>query len=331
MNSSPTAEPPRKPKKKITAALVTAAQVILVLAILWLIWGKLSKAVEQIQSSDYQFDLQWGWIALGGLFYGISLLFPPTYWFSVLRQLGQRPTFYASMRAHIIGHLGKYIPGKIFVVLIRSGLLRGPGVDTTVCVLSIFLEGLLQMAVGALVVAALVVGWSIQTGDQNLLLGSFLLFCLVGIPIFPPVFKFGVKLIGVRKFSNEVQKVDLLSWRTFLFGIPIMLCYWLLLGASYWCTLRGVGLDFPLHAGYPLALLAMTASMVAGFVIVVAPGGMGVREGIIVMLITSALAPYTGTPEAAALVSACVLRILWIAVEIVMGTAFYCVKGKTKD
>ncbi|MBQ9454424.1 MAG: UPF0104 family protein [Thermoguttaceae bacterium] len=331
MNSSPTAEPPRKPKKKITAALVTAAQVILVLAILWLIWGKLSKAVEQIQSSDYQFDLQWGWIALGGLFYGISLLFPPMYWHSVLRQLGQRPTFYASMRAHIIGHLGKYIPGKIFVVLIRSGLLRGPGVDTTVCVLSIFLEGLLQMAVGALVVAALVVGWSIQTGDQNLLLGSFLLFCLVGIPIFPPVFKFGVKLIGVRKFSNEVQKVDLLSWRTFLFGIPIMLCYWLLLGASYWCTLRGVGLDFPLHAGYPLALLAMTASMVAGFVIVVAPGGMGVREGIIVMLITSALSPYTATPEAAALVSACVLRILWIAVEIVMGTAFYCVKEKTKD
>ena len=75
----------------------------------------------------------------------------------------------------------------------------------------------------------------------------------------------------------------------------------------------------------------MTASMVAGFVIVVAPGGMGVREGIIVMLITSALSPYTATPEAAALVSACVLRILWIAVEIVMGTAFYCVKEKTKD
>ncbi|MBQ6108005.1 MAG: hypothetical protein IJK97_07320, partial [Thermoguttaceae bacterium] len=71
--------------------------------------------------------------------------------------------------------------------------------------------------------------------------------------------------------------------------------------------------------------------MVAGFVIVVAPGGMGVREGIIVMLITSALSPYTATPEAAALVSACVLRILWIAVEIVMGTAFYCVKEKTKD
>ncbi|MBQ6108952.1 MAG: flippase-like domain-containing protein, partial [Thermoguttaceae bacterium] len=147
MNSSPAPEPPRKPKKKLTAALVTAAQVALVLAILWLIWGKLSKAVEQIRSSDFQFTLQWGWIALGGLFYCISLLFPPMYWHSVLRQLGQTPTFYASMRAHIIGHLGKYIPGKIFVVLIRSGLLRGPGVDTTVCVLSIFLEGLLQMAV----------------------------------------------------------------------------------------------------------------------------------------------------------------------------------------
>ena len=313
------------PKKKILKRIILAAQYLLAFAIVWLIWGKLESAWEQIQKKEFQLVLDGFWLTAAGTAYALSLAFPATYWFCALRHLGQRPAYGATLRAHIVGHLGKYVPGKIFVVLIRSGLLKGPGVDTTICVLSIFLEGLMQMAVGALVVCAVILGWSIQTGDQNLLLGSLFLFCLVGIPIFPPCFKLGVKIIGVKKFSDEVQKVDQLSWKTFLFGVPLMIGYWLLLGLSFWCVLRGVGLNAPFAAAWPSALLAITASMVAGFVLVVAPGGMGVREAIIVSLLTAPLAAFTDTPEAAAAVSAAVLRILWIVVELICAGAFFLV------
>ncbi len=314
-------------KKRILKRLVWAAQYLLFFAILWLIWGKLEKAVEQIQSADYQWTIYWFWLGLGGVLYAVSLPFPASYWYCALRQLGQKPTYYATVRAHIVGHLGKYIPGKIFVVLIRSGLLRNRGVDTTVCILSIFLEGLMQMAVGALVVAGLVLGWSIRSENADFLWGSLLLFCLVGLPILPPFFKLGVKIIGVKKFSSEVKKVDQLSWKTFLYGVPLMLGYWALLGASFWCVLRGVGVNVP-PAVYPLALAAIAASMVAGFVIVVAPGGMGVRESIIIMLIAAPLAAVTSTPDAAALVSACVLRILWIVVELICAAVCYSIPGR---
>lgn len=307
------------------------AQYALVAVILWMIWGKLGRAWDQILSADYKLQLDWTWLAIGGVVYALSLPFPATYWFYALQHLGQKPKYAATLRAHIVGHLGKYIPGKIFVVLIRSGLLKGPGMDTTVCVLSIFLEGLMQMAVGALVVAGLAVGWSFQAEDQNLLLGSLLLFAMVGLPILPPFFKRGVKIIGVKKFSSEVQKVDQLSWKTFLFGVPLMLGYWFLLGISLWCVLRGIGLSVSL-AVLPVALLAITASMVAGFVIVVSPGGMGVREAIICMILTTSLTAFTDTPEAAAAVSACVLRILWIIVELICaGTVYTLLASPNKD
>lgn len=317
----------KKSRKRLVKRFIIAAQYLLVFAILWLIWGKLGRAWEQIQSADYKFTLDWLWLAAGGVIYAFSLPFPASYWYCALRHLGQTPSYYATLRAHIVGHLGKYIPGKIFVVLIRSGLLRGDGVDTTVCVLSIFLEGLMQMAVGALVVAGLILGWAFQSENMNFFWGSLLLFCIVGLPILPPFFKLGVKIIGVKKFSEEVRKVDRLSWKTFLFGVPLMLGYWTLLGASFWCVLRGVGLGVTPGA-YPAALVAIAASMVAGFVIVVSPGGMGVREAIIVMLITASLKAFTPTPDAAALVSACVLRILWIAVELLCAGGFYMISGK---
>ncbi len=310
-------------KKKIwLKRFFILAQYALALVILWMIWGKLERACEQILSADYKLQFDWMWLAIGGVAYALSLPFPATYWFYALRHLGQKPKYTATLRAHIVGHLGKYIPGKIFVVLIRSGLLRGPGIDATVCVLSIFLEGLMQMAVGALVVAGLVVGWSYQAENQSLLLGSLLLFAMVGLPILPPFFKRGVKIIGVKKFSSEVQQVDRLSWKTFLFGIPLMLGYWFLLGISLWCVLRGIGLSVSL-AVLPVALLAITASMVAGFVIVVSPGGMGVREAIICMILTVSLTAFTNTPEAAAAVSACVLRILWIVVDLICAGMVY--------
>ncbi len=111
-----------------------------------------------------------------------------------------------------------------------------------------------------------------------------------------------------------------------------MIGYWLLLGMSFWCVLRGIGFDAPFTTAWPSALLAITASMVAGFVLVVAPGGMGVREAIIVSLLTVPLSAFTETPEAAAAVSAAVLRILWIIVELICaGVFFLLVPGPGKN
>ncbi|MDO4584106.1 MAG: lysylphosphatidylglycerol synthase transmembrane domain-containing protein [Planctomycetia bacterium] len=286
------------------------------------IWGTLEKAWTQLTTSQYTIHISPFWLVFGAVSYAISLPFPATYWYFALRHLRQQPRWLRAVRAHLVGHVGKYVPGKVCVVLIRTGLLRGKNVDTTVCVLSIFLEGLLQMAVGAFLVTAVLLWWVWNRGQENLLIWAILLFLAVAVPILPPVFKRIIQFIGVRKFSEEVRHVNQLPWSTFLVGIPLMIGFWLFLGLSYWGIIRGMGLWIP-FSEYPLCLAAIASSMVAGFVFVIAPAGLGVRDAFMIYLTVPIFAHYTSNPEAAALVAAVLLRLVWLTTEMVLAGIFY--------
>ena len=99
------------------------------------------------------------WLAASGGLYLLGTLFSGIFWHRVLRALGQNVGFWTALRAYYIGHLGKYVPGKAMVVILRAGLIRGQGVDTSLAVVSVFFETLTMMSVGALLAAAIVAVW----------------------------------------------------------------------------------------------------------------------------------------------------------------------------
>jgi uncharacterized membrane protein YbhN (UPF0104 family) len=59
-----------------------------------------------------------------------------------------------------------------------------------------------------------------------------------------------------------------------------------------------------------VAIASVALATVAGFVVAVLPGGLGVREGVLM----SALAPALGSDHA--VVAAVVLRLVWVAAEL---------------
>jgi uncharacterized membrane protein YbhN (UPF0104 family) len=61
----------------------------------------------------------------------------------------------------------------------------------------------------------------------------------------------------------------------------------------------------------PVVTASVALATVAGFVVAVLPGGLGVREGVLMY----ALAPAMG--EDLAVVAALVLRLVWVAAELV--------------
>ena len=315
-------------KSRLVKHLVLLGQIVLIVLIVYFLGHSLEKAWNQFTNSEFQVQWSIPWLCASFAAYAACLVFPASYWYCALWHLGQKPTLYRSIRAHIVGHLGKYVPGKVCVVLLRTGCLRGRDVDTTVCVLSIFLEGLMQMAVGAMVVAAVLLWWMLDTGQKYLLPGVIVLFVGILTAITPPVFKRIVRIIGLRKFSSEIQKVDALPWKTFLYGIPLMLVFWGLISLSYWLLIRAMGIAVPVSA-YPLCLAAIACSMVAGFIFVAVPAGMGVREMIICMLMFPVFQQTCPeTPEAAAAMSVVLLRLSWILVEMVWVACVYWLRGK---
>ena len=89
---------------------------------------------------------------------------------------------------------------------------------------------------------------------------------------------------------------------------------WVLLGLSQLAVVRSFDPDgakaLVVHGLVPVVIASVALATVAGFVVAVFPGGLGVREGVLM----SALAPALGSDRA--VVAALMLRLVWVAAEL---------------
>ncbi|MDR0610527.1 MAG: lysylphosphatidylglycerol synthase domain-containing protein [Planctomycetaceae bacterium] len=267
-------------KKRILLIL----KIVIILAIFGWIGWELQKSWSKIHRIQWQPNYYW--LTLSAIFYGISYIPSVFFWYYSMRLLGQRPGLYETFRAYYIGHLGKYIPGKAMVVVIRAGLLNRERTQLSIAIATVTLETLNMMAVGGFISALIVLIWFRDlSGSHSLTLIALGLMFLVGLPVFPPVFRYLVKRIGAGLGDPEIgKKLQKLKIHNVCFGWCLMSIDWLLLGLSLWASIRGIGID----TGYltdhlPRFVLAATLSVVTGFVLMI-PGGLGVREMVITQI-----------------------------------------------
>ena len=287
------------------------------------IWHTLADAGEQFATHRVRWtSLSVGWLIVAGLAYLAGMI--PCWWFwhRVLHAMGARPRYRETLPAFYIGHLGKYFPGKALVVVIRTALIRGPRVDTLVATISVFVETLTMMAVGALVAAGLLLT---TTADAWLFWLALALFCLAGIPTLPPVFRQVVRIISVRRgYEHVAQVVSALRLPLLASGWITIAGGWFLMGLSLWAVLQSMApateLSQAIHLAPAQALILLTATvglaLVAGFLSLL-PGGIGVRE----LVVTTLLVPVYG--ELAAILSAVLMRITWLLAELIASVFLY--------
>jgi len=293
-----------------------AVKLLIVVLVVWFIRRTLVEAWEELGKRHWQFDF-W-WLVASGGFYLLGSLLCGIFWHRTLLALGQNVSLLNAIRAFYIGHLGKYVPGKAMVVVLRAGLIRGPGVDTALAATSVFFETLTMMSVGSLMAAAIVVIWF---HEHALLFWAALAMMLVaGLPTLPPVFRRLVRWVGVGRSNPEiVGKLDRLGYRVVALGWVLNALGWVILGLSFWAVLRalGVGEVNPFERLY-LHTAAVSLATVAGFVSLV-PGGAVVREAVL----TELTGPYLG--GSVALVSAILLRLVWLLAELAASGVLYAV------
>lgn len=309
---------------------------LLWLLLLYVIGRQFARDLQRPELS--QRPLHGGWLLLSGLLYvggqGLSAL----YWRRLLGHLGVHPPLGAALRAYYIGQLGKYLPGKAWALFLRTSLVHSHGVSVGLAVLTAFYEVLTTMAAGVLVAAVLFAALGTGGGTIGaievvllslLLLGAFL------VPLHPALFnRLALRLTGGTPFPpDQLPHTPPAQLRPIRFvylleGLAFTAAGWLLLGASFAAALRGiVGADWPLFDVRTARLPAiMGLSYVIGFVVVIAPGGLGVREVMLTLLLTPELldVPGRGSEGARATVVliVLVLRLVWTAAELI--TALVC-------
>ena len=285
--------------------LIAAIKLLIVALVVWFIRGTIVDAWRELGKHRWHFD--YAWLTLAGLFYAAGVFVCGVFWHRVLRALGQEAGLAETLRAYYIGHLGKYVPGKAMVVILRTGLIRSHRVDTTLAAASVFFETLTMMAVGAFLGAGVV---AVFFREETLLFwGAVAMMLASGVPTFPPVFqrvvRLVVKLAGIshlggadipvcQEYLDHTGRQECLPHRTHYrqiaphgdpltgigYGITLVgwiLCAigWVLLGLSLWAVLRGMGVvtDSPIVLLY-LYTAAVSLATVVGFVSFV-PGGQG--------------------------------------------------------
>jgi uncharacterized membrane protein YbhN (UPF0104 family) len=224
----------------------------------------------------------------------VAILVAASVWLLILRRLGIEP------RARWAGiymqaQLGKYIPGSVWQYAGRAALGRGEGIPPRAATVSLTLE-----LAGSVVAAALVAS----------LTGGVIAFAatagaaIVGVGIWPHARR---RLARLRRTQSSA--VLRAAFETTLYYVPI----WLLLGLCFWLTARSLfSLSFK-DVGFYTG--AFTVAWLIGLVAVFAPGGLGVREAVLVALLRSR----TGTADAVLL--ATVSRGLLTMVDLLAGAS----------
>jgi len=232
-------------------------------------------------------DINWFWFAISAVLYLLGMAPAWLFWHRTLQAMGQAPTLWESFRAFYVSQMGKYIPGKAMVVIIRAGMVRSDRVDSMIAVVAVFVETLTMMATGALVSAIIVVVmFRDQTGLVLLALG--LMLCS-GVPTFPPLFRQVVKRLTPKRAKKKLEEsLSGISFRLMAEGWLIDGCGWIILGLSLGAALLALpGMDGAMYNPVliPLVIAAMALACVAGFISML-PGGAGVRETVIIALLS---------------------------------------------
>ena len=279
--------------------------------------AELSQQAADIRASIPRLrNLNWPLIALAGLLYAIGLLPPGVLLHRACHALGESPRLRTAIAAQLLGHLGKYVPGKAMVVVLRTSALARDGVRVVPATISVFMETFLMMAVGA-VIGGLVICW--------LPVPAWLTAAAVGVavvasaPTLPPI----LKLVAQRVNRGNRPLTHAEAVRIFAAGWACSLLSWLMIGGSFAALVAAIpsAQELPEPVGlYAISTAAICLAVVAGFASLL-PGGAGVRELVLATILGVSLGPVHG------LLAAIAARFLYIAIEAAGGSiAWICLR-----
>ena len=299
-----------------------AAVVVFIGRRAWQLWN--TEELGQVQLNGF-------WLVLAGLVYALGWLPSVWFWRRLLASFGHGLPFGPTARAYYCGHLGKYIPGKAMVLVIRAGMMRRWGVRLSTGALTATYETLLLMGVALAVAVALSPLFLTDAHWQRLPAqlawmqkSPYVVPCLVlavvvaVMPIVSRLLSFLSRKATPRDFTeSDTARVVLVPTKLLYEGCLAFLLAWFCHGLSLGCTVQAISADGFRIETWPVWTAAVSLATSVGFLALFAPGGLGVREGLLI----ETLRPVVGGPIA--ILAAVLLRAVWFVTEIVVAAGLY--------
>jgi hypothetical protein len=230
----------------------------------------------QIQQLD--FHLQTGPTVISLVLLVILFMLDAYGWLRVLSSLDHFPPALDSIRIWLLSSVARYLPGGIWSYVSRAEMTRKQGVDLPSISVALYLETML-LAASSLVAGlpALIIAGGYQPQWWHLLLFS-LLIVLAFHPASLGLFR---RLPG--RIGQSFASISLPGFSQMVKLYAYYLLFWCLFGIAF---VIFVDMLHPLDAQQWLPVGSSIAlSFFAGFVMVFVPGGIGIRESVLYLLL----------------------------------------------
>jgi glycosyltransferase 2 family protein len=260
---------------------IRLAQAAVGLAILWFAGRSLLRNWHELGSQPLEWRVSPGLLVLAVAVVWVMYAMLIASWRIMLTAWGERLDGWTAARIWTVSNLGKYLPGKVWAIAGMALMARQEGVSPAAATGSAVILQAVSIGTGA-AVAGLTGAAALERARPGAMVGLWVLrFALpAAARVTPPL-------------------------PAILYGAGANVLAWVGYGFALWLLTRGLLPDAGL--GIRGAIAVFTASYLAGFLALIAPGGLGVREGLFILMLQGTIG--LGAATALALASRVLLTV----------------------
>jgi glycosyltransferase 2 family protein len=278
-----------------------AAALVAVVVLLWQQREEVSRALSAVSP----------WMVLVSLALAtVGAWLPGVVWRDLLTSQGYPTAPVAGQRAFFLAQLGKYLPGGVWNLVAQVALARDLRIPGRQAATATFLTLALSVITSLLVAAA-----TVPFAIPELLRHYWWVYLAVPVLVVmlhPRV----VAWWSSRAFTllrRPGRPVEL-AWPVLLRSTLLLVISWLAFGVHFGVLVQGLGHD---RAGlWLLGIGVFALAWVAGFLVVIAPAGAGVREAVLTLGFAALL------PAGAVLALAILSRVLLVVGDVLLALGF---------
>lgn len=209
-------------------------------------------------------------------------------WSWCLRWWGQRLSYATALRIWFLSNLARFIPGAVWQFAGLASMSAEAGVSPVAAMGGVLLQQVVALATGLAVTLAFApqalaaLGYAVPPamGVPLAVVGLVALVAIVPLAA-PRLQRLTSRFARAQAFWPKPPISEFAGY------VAALVLPWVAYGVAFW--LFGVSLFGAAAPGLWLAASVFTASYVAGILVVIAPGGIGVREAALTLLLTPAI------------------------------------------
>ncbi len=255
-------------------------QVILTVSALIYFGIKLKSDIKPLIAFLRDHNINLFTLGLSFLFLFGYYLLAVEFWRRLVLICGESVDFKLALRIFSFSQFGKYLPGRIWVILGRTQMAPAHGLRPLVITASSTIEQLFILVSGLIFTPFIL---PVYFSTILILYSAFFLILSIGFP------RVRLYLDRVAKRYIEPSIVDRFSTSQILIFLSGYVLAWAIFGIGFYLFLISfirLGWDF-----YPMAVGSFAVSWVIGILSIFTPGGLGVREGILIAATQEWLGP----------------------------------------